>query len=85
MITPYKQQVGQLKSRFQRRFGNNIIDVIDFNTVDGFQGQEKEIIIFSCVRAGQGNVQVLLYQLDTNNFFLFEQVVVLVSWLIFDV
>ncbi|KAI8987866.1 hypothetical protein BDF20DRAFT_910411 [Mycotypha africana] len=54
VITPYKQQVGQLKSRFQKRFGNNILDVIDFNTVDGFQGQEKEIIIFSCVRAGQG-------------------------------
>ncbi|KAI8350314.1 SEN1 N terminal-domain-containing protein [Choanephora cucurbitarum] len=54
VITPYKQQVGQLKSRFQRRFGNAIMDVIDFNTVDGFQGQEKEIIIFSCVRAGSG-------------------------------
>lgn len=53
VITPYKQQVGQLKSKFQKRFGNNIVDVIDFNTVDGFQGQEKEIIIFSCVRAGQ--------------------------------
>ncbi|KAF1805165.1 SEN1 N terminal-domain-containing protein [Mucor lusitanicus] len=54
VITPYKQQVGQLKSRFQKRFGNSILDVIDFNTVDGFQGQEKEIIIFSCVRAGYG-------------------------------
>ena len=54
IITPYKQQVGQLKSRFQKRFGNSILDVIDFNTVDGFQGQEKEIIIFSCVRAGYG-------------------------------
>lgn len=54
IITPYKQQVGQLKSKFQKRFGNNIVDVIDFNTVDGFQGQEKEIIIFSCVRAGYG-------------------------------
>ncbi|KAI9469009.1 MAG: hypothetical protein EXX96DRAFT_590092 [Benjaminiella poitrasii] len=54
VITPYKQQVGQLKSRFQKRFGNSILDVIDFNTVDGFQGQEKEIIIFSCVRAGSG-------------------------------
>lgn len=54
VITPYKQQVGQLKSKFQKRFGNNIVDVIDFNTVDGFQGQEKEIILFSCVRAGNG-------------------------------
>ncbi|RCH83331.1 DEAD-box type RNA helicase, partial [Rhizopus stolonifer] len=54
VITPYKQQVSQLKSCFRNRFGNGIIDVIDFNTVDGFQGQEKEIIIFSCVRAGSG-------------------------------
>lgn len=56
VITPYKQQVSQLKSKFQKRFGNGILDVIDFNTVDGFQGQEKEIIIFSCVRAGQGKL-----------------------------
>ncbi|KAG0762590.1 hypothetical protein G6F16_005643 [Rhizopus arrhizus] len=54
VITPYKQQVGQLKARFQKRFGDGIVDAIDFNTVDGFQGQEKEIIIFSCVRAGSG-------------------------------
>lgn len=54
IITPYKQQVSQLKSKFQKRFGNGILNVIDFNTVDGFQGQEKEIIIFSCVRAGPG-------------------------------
>ncbi|KAG1457054.1 hypothetical protein G6F56_006696 [Rhizopus delemar] len=54
IITPYKQQVGQLKARFQKRFGSAIVDAIDFNTVDGFQGQEKDIIIFSCVRAGSG-------------------------------
>ncbi|KAI7884330.1 hypothetical protein K492DRAFT_143014 [Lichtheimia hyalospora FSU 10163] len=51
VITPYKQQLSQLKSRFERRYGSRILDVIDFNTVDGFQGQEKDIIIFSCVRA----------------------------------
>ncbi|CAO3634803.1 unnamed protein product [Cunninghamella echinulata] len=51
IITPYKQQVSQLKFRFERRFGSKILQMIDFNTVDGFQGQEKDIIIFSCVRA----------------------------------
>ncbi|KAJ1919557.1 DEAD-box type RNA helicase [Mycoemilia scoparia] len=52
IITPYKQQLKELKSRFAIRFGKRIFDAIDFNTVDGFQGQEKDIIIFSCVRAG---------------------------------
>ncbi|KAI9490861.1 hypothetical protein BDB00DRAFT_835720 [Zychaea mexicana] len=51
IITPYKQQLSHIKHRFERRFGPKILDVIDFNTVDGFQGQEKDIIIFSCVRA----------------------------------
>jgi superfamily I DNA and/or RNA helicase len=54
VITPYKQQLSHIKSRFTRKFGSNILDMIDFNTVDGFQGQEKDIIIFSCVRAGPG-------------------------------
>ncbi|KAI8140246.1 hypothetical protein BJV82DRAFT_563071 [Fennellomyces sp. T-0311] len=51
IITPYKQQLSHLKHKFEGRYGSKILDVIDFNTVDGFQGQEKDIIIFSCVRA----------------------------------
>ncbi|KAF8921647.1 DEAD-box type RNA helicase, partial [Haplosporangium bisporale] len=45
------QQVRTLKEYFSRRFGSKIIESVDFNSVDGFQGQEKDIIIFSCVRA----------------------------------
>ncbi|ORY04735.1 P-loop containing nucleoside triphosphate hydrolase protein [Basidiobolus meristosporus CBS 931.73] len=52
IITPYKQQLRELRRRFESAFGQTITQVIDFNTVDGFQGQEKDIIIFSCVRAG---------------------------------
>ncbi|RKP04478.1 AAA domain-containing protein, partial [Thamnocephalis sphaerospora] len=51
IITPYKDQLRELRRRFMRRFGSSICDAIDFNTIDGFQGQEKDIIIFSCVRA----------------------------------
>ncbi|KAF9123650.1 DEAD-box type RNA helicase [Mortierella sp. 14UC] len=51
VISPYKQQVRTLKDFFQRAFDKTILEAVDFNTVDGFQGQEKDIIIFSCVRA----------------------------------
>lgn len=51
IITPYKQQLTELKRRFMRQFGDRIIDTIDFNTTDAFQGRERDIIIFSCVRA----------------------------------
>lgn len=51
IITPYKQQLTEMKRRFQRAYGERIIDTIDFNTTDAFQGRERDIIIFSCVRA----------------------------------
>ncbi|KAF1929336.1 DNA-binding protein SMUBP-2 [Didymella exigua CBS 183.55] len=51
IITPYKSQLKELKSQFSYAYGANIIDEIDFNTTDAFQGRESEVIIFSCVRA----------------------------------
>lgn len=51
IISPYKEQIRILKNLFFREFGQSINMEVDFNTVDGFQGQEKDIIIFSCVRA----------------------------------
>lgn len=51
IITSYKAQLNELRSRFQRRYGEEIFDDIEFNTTDAFQGREREIIIFSCVRA----------------------------------
>lgn len=53
IISPYKEQIRTLKDVFQRKYGSTILAEIDFNTVDGFQGQEKEIIIMSCVRASE--------------------------------
>ena len=51
IITTYKAQLIEMKSRFARRFGDDIFEEIEFNTTDAFQGREREIIIFSCVRA----------------------------------
>ncbi|KAG8739356.1 DEAD-box type RNA helicase [Ceratobasidium sp. 414] len=63
VVSMYRGQVAHIKSRFQAVFGPAILKLIDFNTVDGFQGQEKDIIILSCVRAGM-NVQTVGFLAD---------------------
>eukprot|EP01132_Coremiostelium_polycephalum_P006087 gene6087-7585_t len=45
IISPYRQQVLTMREYFKNYPG------ISIDTVDGFQGREREIIIFSCVRA----------------------------------
>nr|WP_114457697.1 MULTISPECIES: IGHMBP2 family helicase [unclassified Halanaerobium] len=53
VITPYKDQVDLLYQHC--KFEN-----IEINTVDGFQGREKEMIIFSSVRSNsKGNIGFL--------------------------
>jgi senataxin len=60
IITPYKSQLRELKDQFMRRYGGDIINHIEFNTTDAFQGRESEVIIFSCVRASpQGGIGFL--------------------------
>ncbi|XP_021681639.2 uncharacterized protein LOC110665715 isoform X2 [Hevea brasiliensis] len=51
IITPYKSQLSLLRSHFSSAFGSSIIADMEFNTVDGFQGREVDILIFSTVRA----------------------------------
>ena len=51
IITPYKAQLLELRSRFAQRYGESVFNTVEFNTTDAFQGRESEIIIFSCVRA----------------------------------
>ncbi|KAG9092848.1 DEAD-box type RNA helicase [Ceratobasidium sp. 370] len=63
IVSMYRGQVAHIKSRFQAVFGPAILKLVDFNTVDGFQGQEKDIIILSCVRAGM-NVQSVGFLAD---------------------
>lgn len=51
IITPYKSQLRELRSRFVQKYGETIFNTVEFNTTDAFQGRECEVIIFSCVRA----------------------------------
>lgn len=55
VIAPYKQQIFELGARMAQL--ERELDVrlgIEVNTVDGFQGREKDIIIYSCVRTSAG-------------------------------
>lgn len=54
VISPYKSQVRDLKNRlgpFCRSQDCPLPGTIEVNTVDAFQGREKDIIIFNCVRS----------------------------------
>ena len=51
IITPYRSQVQDFISAM-RELPIEIGSSIEINTVDGFQGREKDIVIFSCVRSG---------------------------------
>ncbi|KAK5689567.1 DEAD-box type RNA helicase, partial [Elasticomyces elasticus] len=59
IITPYKGQLREMKTRFAARYGNEIFSKVDFNTTDAFQGRESEVIIFSCVRASNKGIGFL--------------------------
>ncbi|KNE71140.1 hypothetical protein AMAG_15807 [Allomyces macrogynus ATCC 38327] len=58
IITPYKDQKSALRDRLRQVYGPDVLEYVDVNTVDGFQGQEKDIIIMTTVRAGdsQGGI-----------------------------
>jgi len=49
-ISPYKKQVKLIRDHLRDVIGVEAARLIDVNTIDGFQGREKDIAIFSCVR-----------------------------------
>lgn len=51
IITPYRKQKVEIQGRLKGLSTGTA--VIEVNTVDGFQGREKDVIILSCVRAQQ--------------------------------
>ena len=54
IIAPYSQQVSLLHRIFSERYGTTYQSRVEISSVDGFQGREANIVIFSCVRAGAG-------------------------------
>ena len=50
VITPYKAQEARIKDGLSRRAGCSAVSV---KTVDGFQGQERDVIVFSAVRSNE--------------------------------
>ena len=61
IICPYKSQVMKLRElkKEDKFFSNQKINDIEINTVDSFQGQERDIIIFSTVRANSKDENIL--------------------------
>eukprot|EP01023_Acetabularia_acetabulum_P019512 TRINITY_DN19953_c0_g1_i1.p1 TRINITY_DN19953_c0_g1~~TRINITY_DN19953_c0_g1_i1.p1 ORF type:complete len:785 (-),score=164.49 TRINITY_DN19953_c0_g1_i1:160-2514(-) len=49
-ISPYRAQVKALKQAMEEHMGEDISKLVDVNTIDGFQGREKDLVIFSAVR-----------------------------------
>ncbi|OMJ71654.1 hypothetical protein SteCoe_30073 [Stentor coeruleus] len=52
VITPYKKQVLLIRDLLTQLYENDWKIDIEVNTIDGFQGREKDVIIFSAVRSG---------------------------------
>ncbi|CAL9102821.1 unnamed protein product [Musa textilis] len=51
IVTPYRSQLSLLRSRFSMAFQSDVVSEIEFNTIDGFQGREVDILVLSTVRA----------------------------------
>lgn len=51
IITPYAAQVRHVRERAAAEFAPEVVDRLEINSVDGFQGREKEAIVISLVRA----------------------------------
>ncbi|CAL8465380.1 g4916 [Coccomyxa elongata] len=55
VLSSYKAQVTALRSHFERMHSKAKLAAVEFATIDGFQGREADVVIFSCVRARTGD------------------------------
>ena len=51
IVTPYRRQKQALRDALSKRMGEAVLAEVSIDTVDSFQGQEKDVIILSLVRA----------------------------------
>jgi senataxin len=51
VISPYKAQVKVIRKFLEQALGSEKARFVDVNSVDGFQGREKEVCVFSVTRA----------------------------------
>ena len=51
IIAPYNGQVRHIRRLLSNAFDADTASELDVNSVDGFQGREKSVIIMSCVRS----------------------------------
>ena len=52
IISPYKKQVNLLADKLKEHTGlKDLISQIDVNTIDSFQGQEREVVVISLTRS----------------------------------
>ncbi len=55
VITPYRRQMQLIESNLRPRLQAEQSRLVDINTIDGFQGCEKDVVVFSCVRSHEGS------------------------------
>lgn len=70
IVTPYKAQTESLKKAFEKKYGQSeaekMFEKLEISTVDRFQGQEKDIIMLSCVRSGSYSRNSIGFLKDPN-------------------
>lgn len=53
IVSPYRAQVALLRSIAERSLAPDAAAALDVNSVDGFQGREKDVVLLSTVRSGR--------------------------------
>ncbi|CAN8243497.1 unnamed protein product [Cochlearia groenlandica] len=67
VISPYKAQVSAIQEKLGGKYNTGDLLTVSVRSVDGFQGGEEDIIIFSTVRSnGKGTIGFLSKQQRTN-------------------